>query len=161
MPVSVEIVKNIFAKKGAKETAKGSILKTCEKVVAYAKALCPIDFGQLANSISYTTVNKNGGFNDGTVSGTNNKGAGTGDLQAPDNHKLTLIPNNETGYAGTNSDHWYTEFGTRYMAAQPFLRPSKEIAQGAALKRIVKLFGQAAMQKEFRKRKVKTEKKNV
>ena len=140
--MSVTVIKNVFAEEGAKKGAKRSILETCIKVHAQATALAPVDFGQLKNSLMYTVADKEAGFNS------------QGGESAPSSQKITSRPKELEGYVGTNSDHWYPEFGTRYQVAQPFLRPAGEIVAGSNPGEVVKKYCREAMLAEYAKRKV-------
>jgi HK97 gp10 family phage protein len=96
------------------------------RVTAQAKALAPVEFGELKNSIMGRVVEKDIGFNEGGV-----KTAG---------NKLTDRAKPGEGYVGSNLLHAiYNEFGTRKMAAQPFLRPAiAGEANGSSVARTVK-----------------------
>jgi len=143
---SVKIEKYIYAEKGAKDGLSKSILETLVKVHAKAVALCPvrqINGGQLKNSLMIVTSEGDEFFN---TSGESEK--------APANHKITLRAGESFGYVGTNSDHWYPEFGTRFQVAQPFLRPAGEIAKGASAKETMAKYCRKEMLNEFAKRKM-------
>lgn len=137
----VKITQNIFAKKGAEQGARKSIVETMVKVHAQAVALCPVDLGQLRNSLMWEIKGEEGGFN--TVGGS------------PADKKLTTNPEKLVGYVGTNSDHWYPEFGTRNQVAQPFLRPAGDAVRGASAKEIGIKYGREAMEEAFRRKKVR------
>jgi HK97 gp10 family phage protein len=140
---NVEIIFNDFAEKGAIEGSELAILKTAELIVAQAIDLAQEDTGQLKNSISYVTTTNDGGFNDGS-----------GGEPAPESARISLKPKKLEGYAGTNLDHGvYNEFGTRYMSANPFLRPAGELIKGGELDSVVTRFNREAMKKEFSRRK--------
>lgn len=83
------------------------LLKTAILVTNQAKALAPVDKGQLRGSIMWKGTKKSGGLTDGS--------------------KLTVRP--KSGYiVGSATEHAvYQEFGTRKMSAQPFLRPAIDI----------------------------------
>jgi len=124
MGASVKITKNVFAELGAKAGNKAGVTANCAALNSQAKALCPIKYGQLRNSLMYQVFTSSGkgeeeGFNDSSKK------------PAPSEHKLnvpvSVRPGKVTGIQGTNSDHWYIEFGTRNMSAKPFERPAKEI----------------------------------
>ena len=140
--MSISITVNEFARKGAIEGLERSNFETAVEIAAQAKALCPVDFGQLRNSIMAKSAKKDKGFN--------NK---PGD-SAPQGDKLSISPKGPEAYAGTNSDHWYPEFGTRFQEAQPFLRPAGDAVRGVSAKEIGLKYGREAMAEEFRKRKV-------
>lgn len=152
MGTSVEITKNIFARKGVDVGTEKGMTVVCIKTVNQAKALTPIDYGQLRNSIMYKVEKKQGGFN-------NSNGE-----QAPEDQKISVKNESKkfkiVGIVGTNSDHWYPEFGTRYQIAQPFLRPAVDIeVRGASGTETMKKYGKEQMAIEFAKR--KTERKII
>ncbi len=107
--------------KGADLGNEKSIIEIANNVVAQAKALAPVNKqvgvgGQLRNSLMYKTSLKEGGFN-----------IGGGGESAPE--KIISQPTKGEGYVGTNLEYSiYQEFGTRYMAPQPFLRPAIAVA---------------------------------
>ena len=138
-----EITINEFAKNGAALGIKNSSIELALKVRNQAVALCPVDKGQLKNSIMVKSKDTEKGFND------------AGGESAPDYQRLNVSPKDNEVFVGTNSDHWYPEFGTRNMAAQPFLRPAIEIALGGEAISIAKKYCNDAMAEEFMKRKVK------
>lgn len=111
----------------------------CIAVASQAKALSPVRFGQLRNSIMWNTQDKTGGLNDSPGKAESNS--------------IAKPPKNE-GYVGSASDHAIPiEFGTRYMQAQPFLRPAGEIVtrKGEAAK-IVAKYQIESMDDEFPRR---------
>lgn len=144
---SVKITQNVFAIKGAGKGLRQSIIETMVKIHAQGTTLAPKDKAQLANSLMWTIKGEEGGFNSGQV------GRNSSEL-APLSDRLTVKPDEETGYVGTNSDHWYPEFGTRNQKAQPFLRPAAEIVAGGNAEAIAKKYGTEAMQEEFNKKKI-------
>ena len=165
MGAVVEITSNEFAEKGVSVGMRKMITVALTKIAAQAKALCPVDYGQLRNSISYKLEEKTALFNQGGAGTSAIKRVGTGRSgSAPSEHMISLdtpifgIGKTIYGYVGTNSDHWYPEFGTRWMAAQPFLRPAKElIMDGGKAAAIGKKYGTEAMAAEFQKRKIEFE----
>ena len=148
---TAQIEKNIFAEKGAEEGNRQGIIKTCVALTAQAKLLVPVDKGQLRNSLMWKVENKEGGFNEGGGQGVS--GEDRLSISAPSKK------DNIKGIAGTNSDHWHPEFGTRYQRAQPFLRPAKEIViDGAGGAQIMKKYSKEEMEKAFQARKKEIEK---
>lgn len=142
---TVKITYNDFAASGANKGAYQNILATCAKIHAQAVSFCPVDEGQLKNSLMFKVEDKSEGFNS------------QGGETAPADQEISLKPKELEGYIGTNSDHWYPEFGTRYQVAQPFLRPAGEaVMKGSDLQNIVKKYGREAMEEEYKRRKVKT-----
>lgn len=104
------------------------ILESCIKVTANAKSLAPvaqINGGRLRNSIMYKMQDKKGGFNDS-------------DGEKADK-EITPEPQKLEGYVGSNLEYAvYQEFGTRYMAPQPFLRPALLFIQKGNLQDVIK-----------------------
>ncbi len=83
--------------------AESGILETLINVSAQAKALAPVDSGQLKGSIGWKTAT-----------------ASTTDLS----ESVTAL----SGVVGTNKEYAvYQEYGTRNMTAQPFLQPAVSI----------------------------------
>lgn len=83
---------------------------------AQAKALMVPDTGLLRNSIMYKTNTKDGGFNDSSGVASDSSEELQGDA-----------PKDEL-YVGSNVEYApYEEFGTRYRAPKPFLRPAVDI----------------------------------
>lgn len=141
--MSVKITRYIFEINGALNGAGESASQTALKVAAQAKAFCPRKFGQLTNSIMIKKANNNTAlFNDGS-----------GDQLAPAKHKISITPEKGSVFVGTNSDHWYPEFGTRYQAAQPFLRPAIDIVINKKDPDVIKAANEA-MKAAFQKKKV-------
>jgi HK97 gp10 family phage protein len=140
---SLKITYNDFAPAGAELGAEKGIVITGEALRAQAVELAPVKLGELKNSLMYKTSKTDGGFNQGG-----------GDKQATT--KLDVKPKPLEGFVGTAVEHGtYQEFGTRYMPAQPFLRPAADLIKGASLTSVVAEFGQKAMEEEFKKRKEK------
>lgn len=140
---SVTLEKYLFAQKGSKEGMKKSILETLLLVHGRTVADCPVaedNGGQLRNSYMISYDNKEQGFN--SQSGE----------QAPAWQKLTVRSSEMVGYVGTNSDHWYPEFGTRNQVAQPHLRPAIMIAKGSSAKAVMATYCREKMLSEFKQR---------
>ena len=94
------------AKKGADQGNEAALVSACIKVEAQAKSLAPVDKGGLRSSIGYKTATKSSG-------------------------SLDVSPKDNEGFVGTNVFYGiYQEFGTRFMAPQPFLRPAAQILKG-------------------------------
>lgn len=124
------------------------VIEVSSAITGVAVGLCPVDKGQLRNTITYAIDNGlEGPFNE------------AGLIAAPADQKLvgppTRITNNTIrGYVGTNSDHWFPEFGTLRQVAQPFLRPAFDlIGRGGRAADIAVKYGREAMVKEFNIRK--------
>jgi HK97 gp10 family phage protein len=115
--MSVQMIQYGDVRKAIEEGNENAILEILIGVTAQAKSLAPVDKGQLRNSIMYRTSKKEGGFNS------------DGGESAPS--QLTEQPKAGGGVSGSNLLHAiYNEFGTRKMAAQPFLRPSISVVTG-------------------------------
>lgn len=120
-----EIIKNGNPEKGADDGTKKAILITAIAVTAQAKELAPKDRLRLTNSLMWQVQGKDGGFND-------NPGE-----KAP--AKIGLSPREFEGYVGSALAYAvYQEMGTRYIGAQPYLRPAVLITQAQKLKQEVK-----------------------
>lgn len=113
--MTVEIYKKDISKALEESTMKG-ILETCIKVVTNAKSISPVDDGRLRNSIMWSVPQLKGGFN--------NSAGEKADKE------ITPKPQKLEGYVGSNTEYSiYQEFGTRHMAAQPYLRPAIEFVR--------------------------------
>lgn len=118
-------------------------------VVSQAKPLCPVDKGQLVNSIMYKLANgQKGGFNDGKPGKGGKTPVETADREIG-------RPSAGDAYVGTASDHAFEqEFGTRYMVAQPFMRPAVEIiVQKGEVQKVLASISREEMEKELAQRK--------
>lgn len=101
------------------------ILESCIKVTANAKSLAPIADGRLRNSIMWSVPQLKGGFNDSDGEKAEKE--------------ITPKPQKLEGYVGSNTEYSiYQEFGTRYMAPQPFLRPALLFIQKGNLQDVIK-----------------------
>ena len=116
-----------------------TILKTVIQVANQAKRLCPVDLGQLRNSIMWKTQNREGGLNDSGGEAAENE--------------ITDVPKKAEGYVGANLLHAiYQEFGTRNMPAQPYLRIAIDIVvNGASYETAIKKVVIEEMKKEYSK----------
>jgi len=121
----------IVSKSDATEKAKIStvigneiaVTKACMKVSNQAKALAPVDEGLLRTSIGYVSK-------DGSKGELNLKPGGPG-----------------IGYVGTPVKYGvWVEFGTRFMRAQPYLRPAAEILKGGGVQAIKDILNNAMAQ---------------
>ena len=103
---------------GATDGVEAGNLAIAINVTAQAKALAPVDTGQLRNSIMYKTPVKSGGHNDS--GGEQSKAV------------ISVNPRIGEAYVGANLDHAiYQEFGTRNIPPQPYLRPAiDQVAKG-------------------------------
>ena len=119
--------------KAIEEGNEKTIIELVTKVTAQAKVLAPVDTGQLKNSIM------------GKVSG-----AEYGHQGGP---SLSDQPKEGEGVVGTAVVHGiYNEFGTRRLAAQPFLRPAvASEANSLRVQTMVKKFQTDAVRKGMAK----------
>ena len=111
-------------------------------MASQAKALAPVEYGELRNSLSASSTSK-------TVLLNNQAGD---KAQALDTSGLK----DDEVYVGSNSDHTiFQEYGTRYMVAQPFIRPAKEsVIDGKKASQIIVDYNLKEMKQELKKRKV-------
>ena len=116
---------------------------------ANAAALVPVDLGPLVNSIMWRKgwdtdlfgFPKEGGFNEGGG-------------REPATVQVTALVKGLEGVVGSGMEYaLYQEFGTRYMPAQPFLRPGAAAVRGASAAEIARQWGNAAMYRAFQQRK--------
>lgn len=142
-----KFIKYEFAEEGAKKVLEEVILQTLIKIHGNAVSLCPVQYGQLRNSLMWKYEDREGGFN-------SQEGE-----QAPYSQKLDIETGILNGAIGTGSDHWYVFLGTKNIAAQPTLRPAVDLVRGSSVATIIRKYGNVPMQKEFQSRKKKV--KNV
>ena len=103
--MTVEIIKYGDINKGINDGTSAIILDSVIRVANQAKSLAPVDLGLLKNSIMWK------------VHG-NNSSPG----EAP---SISVSPKKDEGFVGSAVVYSiYQEFGTRWMAPQPFLRPA-------------------------------------
>lgn len=103
--MSVEVIEFGNVPDAVRDGNENAILELVTRVTSTAKNLAPVDTGQLKGSIM------------GKV-----KGAEYGHTGGP---MISERPKEGEGYVGTAVLHGiYNEFGTRNLAAQPFLRPA-------------------------------------
>jgi HK97 gp10 family phage protein len=128
------------AKKAVKKATAKSTLEYGYAIAAQAKALAPVDEGQLRNSISATSLQKE-------------------NLGLNDTAKKRAEPLDTTGlnggevYVGSNVDHAiFQEYGTVNQPAQPFLRPARRLIGGEKVATILKEYSREAMEAEFANR---------
>lgn len=136
--MSVEIIKFGDIPKAVEEGSEKAILELVTRVTAQAKALAPVDQGQLRNSIMGRVEKEDIGFNDGSGE------------RAPD--KIRERAKEGQGFVGTAVLHGiYQEFGTRFTRAQPYLRPAVDIeANGTKAKAAVLKAQSASVTREAR-----------
>lgn len=139
MSSEVLINENKFALEGGKEGLKKAILEMAVRVHANAVPNAPTDTGALRNSLMWRTPEDEGGYNE--QGGANAE------------KKIDTRPGENEAVVGTNLDYGvYQEFGTRRMAAQPYLRPAGDAVRGSTAAEIGKKWGREAMKEEFAKR---------
>jgi HK97 gp10 family phage protein len=110
-------------------------------VVAQAKSLAPEDEGRLRDSIMYKMANsQTGGFE--------------GDL----GDKISETPKKGTAFVGSGVNYAiYQEFGTRFQAAQAYLRPALDLViRKVSVTKVMAAFFSKELQKSVKRTK-KTE----
>jgi HK97 gp10 family phage protein len=138
---TVTIYQNGDVIKGAEEGAKLSNFQMGLQTIAQAKALCPVDNGQLRNTLMFTDNVAQEQFND-------SKGT-----KAPDSFKIPQPSSTKEMFYGSNANYAvYPEFGTVKMIAQPYLRPATELLKQDAEKVAAK-YSREEMAKELKVRK--------
>ena len=108
-----KVIKHGDAKAAVREGTKAGMLECAIKIVAQAKAICPVGKeygGRLRNSVMWKSNDKSGGLNNGTGEKAEPLEEKVGDMD--------VVVGSNVEYAG------WIEYGTRFMAPQPFLRPS-------------------------------------
>ena len=140
MAITETRIKHGNVSKAIKDIVKNSNLELGVQIASQAKALAPVDLGQLRNSISASTLEQ-------TLLLNNKQGEKANPLD------VSGLKNDEV-YVGTSSDHAiYQEYGTIRQPAQPFLRPSAELkAKGANVADIVSKYNAKAMKEELKER---------
>lgn len=137
----IERIVYIDAKKAVAEAMKNSTFALGMSIAAQAKLLAPVDQGQLRNSISVVSHEKEALLND-------RQGE-----RAPSLNKTAL--GERDVYVGSNVDHAiFQEYGTVKQPAQPFLRPARELIDGGDVAEIMKKYSREAMEALFSIRKV-------
>jgi HK97 gp10 family phage protein len=102
------------------------------KVTSQAKDLAPVDKGLLRNSLMWKTSQASGLLEEG----------------APID--ATVSADNEALVGSSVEYAVYQEFGTRFMAPKPFLRPAAALIGGAAVADIVKKIADEEMKGTLR-----------
>ena len=106
--MSVEIIKYGDTLKGSTDSVTLGNIELVMRVTAQAKTLCPVRKGQLRGSLMWKVPGFEGGHEEGNV--------------------IEQNPGKGDGLVGTATEYAaYVEFGTRYMDAQPYLRPAVTI----------------------------------
>jgi HK97 gp10 family phage protein len=131
--MSVEVIRFGNVPEAVREGSEKAILELVTRVTAQAKALAPVDTGQLRGSIMGRVEKRDVGHQEGK--------------------RISERAREGEGYVGTAELHGiYQEFGTRNTRAQPHLRPAIEIeANGAKAKEVVKKFEIENVNREVRK----------
>lgn len=135
-----------LTKKLQKEIGTSS-LEIGARVASQAKALAPVDLGQLRNGISASNLAQ-------TVLLNNKPGDEAKPLETSGLSEYDV-------YVGANVEHAiYQEYGTIKQPAQPFLRPAVELIEnGTDVADIAKKYGRRAMKAALKERQ-KTVKKH-
>ena len=106
----IKVIKHGDAKAAVREGTKAGMIDCAIKVVSQAKAITPVQKGRLRNSIMWKSVDKTGGLN--------NSGGEKAEPLEEKGGDMDVVVGSNVEYAG------WIEYGTRYMAPQPILRPS-------------------------------------
>ena len=142
MSVTITRTKHGDVKAAVLQVVKDTNMLLGVQIASQAKALAPVDTGQLRNSLSASSLTQMIGLND-------HEGAKAEKL---DTSGLT---GNEV-YVGSNSDHAVDQeygVGSKNIVAQPFLRPAAELkAKGANVSEIVAKYNRTAMEAELKNR---------
>lgn len=137
--MSVKIIKYGNLSKAISEGNENAIQELVMRVTSAAVTNAPAQTGQLRNSIMGRMYKKDFDFNNGDGK------------HAPS----TIVPiaKKGQGYVGSNLLYAiYNEFGTRKMAAQPFLRPAIAVeANGAKAKNVIKKLQEKSVKEGMRK----------
>lgn len=142
---------NEFAPAGAEEALKAVIVATAVEVRANAVFYAPVDEGRLINSLMWRTSWDRDAFGFPREGGFNEAG---GSERATTPLSALRSSGAPEGVVGTAVEYGlYQEFGTRFMPAQPFLRPAADAVRGASAAAIAQRWGNAAMDREFKARK--------
>jgi HK97 gp10 family phage protein len=135
MHEDVEIIRFGESSKMISMAETPSLKATAIAIATQAKALSPVDTGQLRNSIGYILNNRESG------------------LFEKGEKQISSKPDKGNAHVGSASDHAiFQEFGTVKQVAQPFLRPAGLIVgkDPVTAKKIVQAYQNAAA-KEFGK----------
>ena len=135
--MSVEIIAYGNPLEGSKNSIEKANIELLSNITAQAKALTPVDTGFLRGSLMWKVPGTEGGFEQG--------------------NKVTVKPEKESGLVGSAMEYAiYVEFGTRYMDAQPYLRPAVMMeAFGAKAEQVMAWRSSEEITKAFRKGKRK------
>jgi phage gpG-like protein len=134
MPVNIDIKKKWngdIVKVQGKSCMQKSIYEIGIIIEGQAKQLAARNYGYMAASINTQSLGMDHGFEDPSKYAKETP---------PESHnvstfrKITKPLDDNTVFVGTAVDYApYQEFGTVKMVAQPFLRPSLDLAQGKTL----------------------------
>jgi HK97 gp10 family phage protein len=150
MASNVIVTSNEFAEDGGLEGLRAAIVQTMVRVRSQAVSLAPVGEGELRNSLMWRKGWDNDLFSFPREGGFNEAGGKSANV------KLTVEPERNEGVVGTAVEHGiYQEFGTRFMRAQPFMRPSVDAIRGASASEIAKQWGREAMERAFKRRQSK------
>jgi len=155
MAGEVEITYNDFASDGGSEGLRAACVVTAIRLRANAVTLAPVDQGRLRNSIMWRKGWGSDAFGFPLSGGFNEAGGGLSASETikPINRDFEVVVGSALEYAP------YQEFGTRYMPAQPYLRPAGDAVRGSTASEIAKRWGGEAMAREFKSRKIRRERR--
>ncbi len=155
MPSVVTITFNEFAKDGAEEGLKAAIVATAVRGHEIAVENSAVDLGEQKNGYMWIKGWNQDVFSFPKAGGFNSQGG----KQAKAKDKISTDPGIVATLGNGVAHTIYTEFGTKFMPAQPALRLVYDTLNGANAQQIAKKWGGDAMQKEFEKRQKKVVKK--
>lgn len=151
MASEVTVEFNEFASAGARSAIQGASVATAVRLRSEAVDLAPADTGELKNSLMWRKGWGLDVFRLPPQGGFNEAGGGQQATQRIDEPR-----NSDEVVVGTAIEYGvYQEFGTRYMPAQPYLRPAADVIRGATAAEIAKRWGNEAMDREFRQRRTR------
>ena len=151
MSVTVTKITNGSITDAVKRSVKSCNIALGAQIASKAKVLVPVDYGQLRNSVSVSSLDQSFLLNDNQ----NSRIKHVGENQAS-KLEITGLKGSDV-YVGTNSDHaLFQEYGTVKQPAQPFLRPAmEEKANGSNAASILEKYSRENMEAELKKRKTK------
>ena len=140
MAVTITRTKHGDVKAAVLQVVKDTNMLLGVQIASQAKALAPVDTGQLRNSLSASSLTQ-------TMELNTNDGVKASKLD-------TAGLKGDEVYVGSNSDHIiFQEYGTSRQPAQPSLRPAAELkAKGANVSEIVAKYNRTAMEAELKNR---------
>lgn len=106
-----------------------------------AKALCPVDGGQLRNSIQYKITKPSGKVIE----------AGLNDSPGANAAPTSLVPEKNKGILVATAPYApYVEYGTRFQRPQSFMRAALDLSAGYNKKDVIKAINKEAKEWELK-----------